>query len=64
MKTRTIRTLALTGFTAASLALPALADEFAVKKEDLNKAQRHYSPGVGQNFPLRVYWGDTHLHTS
>ena len=22
-----------------------------------------YSPGVGQDFPRNVYWGDTHLHT-
>jgi Protein of unknown function (DUF3604) len=23
-----------------------------------------YSPYAGRNFPERVYWGDTHLHTS
>jgi len=23
-----------------------------------------YSPYAGRNFPTRVYWGDTHLHTS
>ena len=32
--------------------------------EKLNKPERNYSPAVGQNFPLRVYWGDTHLHTA
>ena len=32
--------------------------------EKLNQVERNYSPGVGQNFPTRVYWGDTHLHTS
>ncbi|MGD8866543.1 MAG: DUF3604 domain-containing protein [Gemmatimonadales bacterium] len=26
-------------------------------------AQRHFSPYAGRNFPTRVYWGDTHLHT-
>ena len=26
-------------------------------------AQPAYSPGVGENFPRNVYWGDTHLHT-
>lgn len=25
---------------------------------------RNYSPNVGETFPQRVYWGDTHLHTS
>ena len=23
-----------------------------------------YSPYAGRSFPTRVYWGDTHLHTS
>ena len=27
------------------------------------KAQKHYSPYAGRNFPTAVYWGDTHLHT-
>jgi hypothetical protein len=27
------------------------------------KAQDHYSPYAGRNFPRNVYWGDTHLHT-
>ena len=27
-------------------------------------AQRHYSPYAGRNFPTRVFWGDTHVHTS
>jgi hypothetical protein len=26
-------------------------------------AQEHFSPYVGRNFPTRVYWGETHLHT-
>ena len=26
-------------------------------------AQKHYSPYAGRNFPTRVFWGDTHLHT-
>lgn len=26
-------------------------------------AETPYSPGVGQDFPRNVYWGDTHLHT-
>jgi len=27
------------------------------------KAQKHYSPYAGRNFPTQVLWGDTHLHT-
>ena len=31
--------------------------------EDAFPAQKHYSPYAGRNFPTRVFWGDTHLHT-
>ena len=31
--------------------------------ESVFKAQKHYSPYAGRNFPTAVYWGDTHLHT-
>jgi len=27
------------------------------------KSQKHFSPYAGRNFPTRVFWGDTHLHT-
>ncbi|MCZ6756540.1 MAG: DUF3604 domain-containing protein, partial [Gemmatimonadetes bacterium] len=27
-------------------------------------SQKHFSPYAGRNFPTRVYWGDTHLHTA
>jgi hypothetical protein len=27
-------------------------------------AQDYYSPPANQDFPTRVYWGDTHLHTN
>ena len=25
---------------------------------------KRYSPYAGRNFPTRVFWGDTHLHTT
>src|SRR6185369_12176832 len=28
------------------------------------KSKQTYSPAAGWNYPRRVYWGDTHLHTS
>ena len=34
--------------------------------ESLEKAfpkREHYSPYAGRNFPVQVFWGDTHLHT-
>ncbi len=34
--------------------------------ESLEKAfpENHFSPYANRNFPSRVFWGDTHLHTS
>ena len=31
--------------------------------EDAFPSQKSYSPYAGRNFPTRVYWGETHLHT-
>lgn len=42
---------------------PAGAQE-ELNPEGMEAAQRDYSPYVGRNFPDRVFWGDTHLHTS
>ena len=47
--------IALTLFL--SLAQPGLAEEIQVKDE-------RYSPYLGRDFPQKVWWGDTHVHTS
>jgi len=50
----------------ALLAGPAAAQDPMPPAGSLEKAfpvQDHYSPYVGRNFPTRVLWGDTHLHT-
>ena len=49
------------------LAGPALAQEPMPAAEGLRSAfpaQQHYSPYAGRNFPTRVFWGDTHVHTA
>src|ERR1700751_2967873 len=52
----------------AGYSLPAFAqdsgepDKAAIEKSFPSK--RPYSPYAGRPFPSRVYWGDTHLHTS
>jgi hypothetical protein len=52
----------------AGYSLPVLAqdsgepDKAAIEKSFPTK--RPYSPYAGRTFPTRVYWGDTHLHTS
>ena len=45
----------------------ALAQEPLPPKDGLERAfpnQQHYSPYAGRNYPTRVFWGDTHLHTA
>lgn len=37
---------------------------FAANPDDVPKAKEHYSPFVNSGYPSRVYWGDTHVHTS
>jgi hypothetical protein len=57
----------LAGLMAASLALPALAQDLGTldktTAEQLFK-KRPYSPYAGRNFPARPLFGDTHLHTA
>lgn len=38
--------------------------DFAVDPENVPAKGQHYSPFVGQDLPNRVFWGETHLHTS
>jgi len=45
--------------SSANAQLPPPTDD----AKDAFKAQKHYSPYAGRNFPTNVYWGDTHLHT-
>src|ERR1700738_373235 len=49
------------------LAGPTNAQEPAPPAQDLEKVfpkKPPYSPYADRHFPERVYWGDTHLHTS
>jgi Protein of unknown function (DUF3604) len=51
--------LAVTAFSSA-----ALAQDVLPAKESYQPPKKEYSPFVGDHFPTRVLWGDTHLHTS
>ena len=60
--------IAILGLLVA-LSVPALAiaQEPAPPAQELEKSfpnKPPYSPYAGRHFPERVYWGDTHLHTS
>jgi hypothetical protein len=46
------------------LSVPALAQEYAIDTDDVRIGQKEYSPFLNRGYPQRVYWGDTHLHTS
>jgi Protein of unknown function (DUF3604) len=38
--------------------------DFALSKDNVPEKGPIYSPYVGQSYPDRVFWGDTHVHTS
>jgi hypothetical protein len=53
-------------FLLAFVARPAVTQEPAPSAQELEKVfpKKPYSPYVDRNYPTRVYWGDTHLHTA
>jgi hypothetical protein len=56
-------TTALCLCSAAALAQTYTGD-VAIDADDVAFGQKHYSPYLDQSYPNRVFWGDTHLHTS
>lgn len=58
---------ALASFAPSAVAQdkPVVTDEGPLSSADAGLfKERSYSPYAGRHFPTRVYWGDTHLHTS
>ncbi|WP_424044361.1 DUF3604 domain-containing protein [Methyloceanibacter sp.] len=41
-----------------------LADQLPTMDGTADLAKLQFSPYVGRDFPTKVYWGDTHLHTA
>ena len=57
----------LLALTAALVVLPsasALSSELMMDKDQLVEKPQSYSPYVDQHFPQRVFFGDTHFHSS
>ncbi|MBK0398547.1 DUF3604 domain-containing protein [Limibaculum sp. M0105] len=50
-------------FASAALAQGYVGD-VAIQEDDVKLGARQYSPFLDQSYPNRVFWGDTHLHTS
>lgn len=40
------------------------AGDIGIEKDDVTLGKKEYSPYLNRTFPDRVFWGDTHLHTS
>ncbi|NDR57945.1 DUF3604 domain-containing protein [Aliiruegeria sabulilitoris] len=66
-------TTSILAMTIAGLSLPAFAQQDAPMSDigilddataERAFGKRSYSPYVGQAYPTRVFWGDTHLHTA
>ncbi|TNF36397.1 MAG: DUF3604 domain-containing protein [Gammaproteobacteria bacterium] len=60
---RSLLAMATLACAGASLAGDYLGD-VAIDKEDITLGAKHYSPFLDHSYPNRVFWGDTHLHTS
>src|SRR5688572_20826631 len=64
---KTLQKLALTALFGIGLTTsPALGQEAPPSAESLKDAfpKPSYSPYAGRAYPTRVFWGDTHVHTS
>jgi hypothetical protein len=63
----TIRRLLCRSLSVAALVVvttAAQSQDIAVREQDINVGKKQYSPYLYQSYPNRVFWGDTHLHTS
>jgi hypothetical protein len=59
------RSLILVAVVVLSASVAAgQALDLAATPEEVTLGARQYSPFVDQSYPNRVFWGDTHLHTS
>ena len=61
MKRTTQTTIAL---ALAGMSIPAFAQDANLGADDVTLGTAEYSPYLDQGYPDRVYFGDTHLHTS
>jgi hypothetical protein len=51
---------------ATLMSSTTLAQDVQIERDDIDKmlGEKSYSPYAGRNFPTRLLWGDTHLHTN
>ena len=58
--------LCFAGLLCLFLGTAALAQDYVFDRENMSDAFKppSYSPYAGRNFPTKLLWGDTHLHTN
>ena len=66
MHTQIVRQMIRAPLVAAVLlgVTGVFAQDLSVEKDDISIGKKQYSPYLYQSHPNRVFWGDTHLHTS
>jgi hypothetical protein len=64
MSRRLLLGLAIFGLVVTTL--PTLAQEYTASKEAVTDrlVKKEFSPYAGREYPTRVFWGETHLHTA
>jgi hypothetical protein len=63
MKTHVV-TILLAALALLSTGAQAQQLDLSVEPEEVTLGRKEYSPYLHQGYPQRVFWGDTHLHTS
>jgi len=51
-------------WAGATFAQGEYVGDVGIDPADIKLGEKHYSPYLDQSYPNRVFWGDTHLHTS
>jgi hypothetical protein len=64
MNPRTILTALSLALGLAGYSLPVFAQDAEVNPKNVTLGKAEYSPYLDRGYPDRVYFGDTHLHTS
>jgi len=54
----------VTALFASTALAQTYTGDVAIDAEDVAIGQKHYSPYLDQSYPNRVFFGDTHTHTS
>lgn len=64
MTTRNALGAVMSIFLLGLLAVPAMAQDLVPPRDLVEAPKAEYSPYVDDHFPTRVFFGDTHLHSS